>query len=131
MDKNNKTIKLIAGTTLICVLILGFVYNKILKPGIVVDVCAQEAAQANLVKNESTLKASEVSKPYTREQLEQALAWDLQNNNGKQGIEIKRVMDVFYPPGVKEKMLTDSQVGDKKPSLNETAQRCIKAYLGK
>lgn len=45
------SIKLIAGTSIVCMLVFSVLYSKILKPGIVVDVCAQEAAYATVNKN--------------------------------------------------------------------------------
>ncbi|OGG13793.1 hypothetical protein A2773_01565 [Candidatus Gottesmanbacteria bacterium RIFCSPHIGHO2_01_FULL_39_10] len=84
-----QSIKLIAGTTIICILVFSALYSKILKPGIVVDVCAQEAAYATVAKNETTLDAKSLGE--------------------LKYIEAQR---------------------DKKPSLNETSQRCIETYLG-
>lgn len=50
-----QSIKLIAGSAIVCMLVFSILYSKLLKPGIVVDVCAQEAAYATMAKNESTL----------------------------------------------------------------------------
>lgn len=47
-----QSIKLIAGTAIVCILVFSVLYSKILKPGIVVDVCAQEAAQITVTNNE-------------------------------------------------------------------------------
>lgn len=56
-----------------------------------------------------TPPAPQEQKPYTRDQLEKAAAWDLQNNNGKGLVKIKQLYDLYYGAEAKEKPKTEKQ----------------------